>query len=127
MSDEELDRLRVERDRLQARLEDYEGDLEAWEIQRAMMEQSSLGAPDAERYRSRAPLEVGKAIMLGSEYLRRAEKAEAEVERLRALLGEIRGQWEDVTLLDDEDGHGTAIDRLLRSLDARDVMGDSDG
>lgn len=115
--EEELARLRTERDRLQARLEDYEGDLEAWEMTRAMIEQSSLGTPDAEKMRDRTPLEVGKAIVLGAEYRQRAEKAETEVERLRALLGEIEQHWEDVTLLDDEDGHGIAIDRLLRSTD----------
>jgi chromosome segregation ATPase len=73
----------AERDQLQARIDAYEGRLEAWEEMDRLISQSSLGTPEAVALRERTPPEVARAIVRASEYLGRAEEAEAERDRLR--------------------------------------------
>jgi hypothetical protein len=48
---------------------------------------SSLGGPEAQAIQERAPQGIGRAIALGAQYLARAEDAEAERDRLRAVVG----------------------------------------
>lgn len=52
-----------------------------------LIERSSLGTPEAKAMRSQTPPEVAHAIVRASEYLARAERAEAEVARLQAEQG----------------------------------------
>jgi chromosome segregation ATPase len=73
----------AERDQLRARIDAYEGRLEAWEEMDRLISQSSLGTPEAVALRERTPPEIGRAIVRASEYLGRAEEAEAERDRLR--------------------------------------------
>lgn len=80
----------AERDRLQERIDAYEGDVQAWEEKRNLIKQSSLGTPGAEAVAARTPPGVAKAIVLGGSYLARAEAAEAERERLRAVVDAAR-------------------------------------
>lgn len=75
-----------ERDRLQARLDAYEGDLKEWEHIEELIRDSSLGTAAAESLRNRTPPGLGKALALGSQYLARAEAAETERGQLRAAL-----------------------------------------
>jgi len=76
----------AERDQLQARIDAYEGHLEAWEEMAELIAQSSLGTPEAEAIRERTPPGVGRAIVRATEYLARAEEAEAERDRLRKVI-----------------------------------------
>lgn len=51
----------------------------------ALIEQSSLGSPEARAVRETVPADVSYAIVAGSRYYERAERAEAENARLRAV------------------------------------------
>lgn len=77
------------RNELQARIDAYEGAIEEWEEMDDLIKASSLGTPEAEAVRARTPRGVGKAIVLGANYLVRAERAEAECRRLRAAIAGV--------------------------------------
>jgi hypothetical protein len=75
--------MRAERDRSRERIAAYEGSLEAWEEMDRVIHQSSLAA---QALIERTPRGVGRAIVLGAQLLGRAEEAEAERDRLRAVV-----------------------------------------
>lgn len=60
-----------------------------------LIERSSLGTAAAKATRASVSREVGIAIARAADYLGRARRAEAEVERLRAVVAAVREQVED--------------------------------
>ena len=86
----ECDRLAGERDDLQARIDAYEGRLEEWEEIDRLIAASSLGGEEAQRVRDSVPPQVGKLITRAMQATMRAEAAEAERDRLRAVVEDVR-------------------------------------
>ena len=87
-----------ERDRLQARIDAYEGRLEEWEAIDRLIAESSLGTEAAQRVRDRVPPEVGKLIVRVIGEAERADRAEDERDELRAKLHELMAR--DVDMVD---------------------------
>jgi hypothetical protein len=129
---EKLTALTSERDRLRSRIDAYEGHLQEWEATDAKIRASSLGTEAAQSLRQRTPPEVAKAVVLGSQYLARAEAAEAQRDRLRVVVQKLWGAWNDATLNDPERyrldltrDESRALDDVVQSFDRGDVMGGS--
>jgi hypothetical protein len=79
-----LERVGDQRDALKARIDAYEGAVEAWEEMGRLIEQSSLGTAEARVAQLAAPEGVGRAIVLGAEYLRERDEARAKLHELLA-------------------------------------------
>jgi hypothetical protein len=89
VNDDEFLQVVAERDALQARLDAYEGEVEAWEELDRLIADSSLGTPEAVALREQLPPEVSHAIARATEYLVRAEKAETQRDRLAEVLANM--------------------------------------
>lgn len=89
--------------RLRERIDTYEGDLEGWEHTENLIRDSSLGTAAAESLRNRTPHGLGKALVLGSQYLVRAEAAEAERDQLQAVVDHLRESAESAIGQDRDD------------------------
>lgn len=125
----------AERDQLQARIDAYEGRLEAWEEMDRLISQSSLGTPEAVALRERTPPEVARAIVRASEYLGRAEEAEAERDQVRAVVEAgrpllalfVRFVRMNPGLADDDSAIARAFDAYRVALAQLDASGEATG
>jgi chaperonin cofactor prefoldin len=80
-----------ERDALQARIDAYEGHLEEWEEIDRLIAASSLGTPEAVAMREQVPPQLSKVLVRAIQAQQRADAAEAERDRLRAVVDDPAG------------------------------------
>ena len=89
MSDEQLRRAIEDRDELQRRIDAYEGRLEEWEEIDRLIAASSLGTPESVAMREQVPPQLSKVLVRAIQAKERADVAEAERDRLRAVVRKV--------------------------------------